>query len=259
MKKLIKYILTLIIILAAVHITKDIIDFSREIIILKDYKLKAKIKEEKMMHPTVKINSLMHEKLPGTGEDVYIRVSSATGFSIKYSPAENESLVITNDHFCKGNFDGTKFLVETYRGGYENGSSKGFSAKHVISMPVLDLCILSVKGYIKPVEIVDYDHKVSPFEKIYVVGGPSGTFPIIFDSYVSRYMDRKDVNLGFLNSAGNPFILISEQVFPGHSGSPVFNEEGKVVGIVFGALKSYGGLVISSQDILFVLSTLGES
>lgn len=258
MKKLIKYILTLIIILAAVHVTRDIIDFSREIIILKDYKLKAKIKEEKMMHPTVKINSLMHEKLPGTGEDIFIRVSSATGFSAKYDPAKNESIIITNDHFCKGNLDNAKFMVETYREGYLNGSSKAFGAKHVLSMPRLDLCILSVDGYIKPVEIVGYDHRVSPFEKIYVVGGPSGTFPIIFDSYVSRYMDRKDVNLGLLNSSGNPFILISEQVFPGHSGSPVYNQEGKVVGIVFGALKSYGGLVISSQDILFALSIVEE-
>ena len=59
-----------------------------------------------------------------------------------------------------------------------------------------------------------------------------------------------------MSDEGNPIILISEQVFPGHSGSPVFTKEGKVIGAIFGALRSYGGLAVSVKDIYVVMEDL---
>ena len=57
---------------------------------------------------------------------------------------------------------------------------------------------------------------------------------------------------------GSPLILLSEQVFPGHSGSPVFTKDGRVIGIVFGALRSYGGLAVSVKDIYLILEMAEE-
>ena len=67
---IVRYILTLVIALALVHVTKDILDYSRDIIILKDAQLKAEIKEKRKMHPSVKITSIV------------ISVSKDTGFSL---------------------------------------------------------------------------------------------------------------------------------------------------------------------------------
>ena len=75
---------------------------------------------------------------------------------------------------------------------------------------------------------------------------------------ISNIISRKEVALGSMGTEGNSFLLISEQVFPGHSGSPVFTKDGKVIGIVFGALKSYGGLAISVKDVYKILELAEE-
>ena len=99
MKNLVKYIFTLIILISLVHLTKDIIEFSKQIIVLSDSQMKAGIKEERMMHPTVKISSVV-SSASDTGTNASIVLSSATGFSVKYNLEENYSTIITNDHFC---------------------------------------------------------------------------------------------------------------------------------------------------------------
>ena len=112
MKKLLKYILALIITLSLVHLTKDIVDFTKEIIILKDHQFKAKIREERMMRPTVKITSVVMTTSGDTGITGYITLSSATGFSIRYDIQNNQSLIVTNDHFCRTNISEVTFIIE---------------------------------------------------------------------------------------------------------------------------------------------------
>jgi V8-like Glu-specific endopeptidase len=48
---------------------------------------------------------------------------------------------------------------------------------------------------------------------------------------------------------GEPFLLTSEEVYPGHSGSPIFNENGEVIGIIFASFPTYGGIGIPVGDI----------
>ena len=253
MKKLLKYILALIITLSLVHLTKDIVDFTKEIIILKDHQFKAKIREERMMRPTVKITSVVMTTSGDTGITGYITLSSATGFSIRYDIQNNQSLIVTNDHFCRTNISEVTFIIE-------DSSKSSFESKRsyldgeiVLTEPSLDLCLIKANGYIRPATLADYSYTPRAFEEIYVVGSPSGNYPIIFDSYISNVISRKEVALGPMSPAGNSFLLISEQVFPGHSGSPVFTRDGEVIGIIFGALKSYGGLAISVKDIYKIL------
>lgn len=256
MKKLIQYIFTLILIISLVHFTKDVIEFSKEIIILKDSQLEAKIRQERMMHPTVKITSLA--PFGPNASDGVITLSSATGFSIKYNVKNNYSVIVTNDHFCNMPHPELAFVVEDHTKSSVEKSGKFLAAEIILTKPELDLCLLRAEGYIRPAELVDYDYTPVPFQEIYVVGGPSGTFPIIFDSYISKVIDRKNVALGQMNKEGNGLILISEQVFPGHSGSPIFTKEGQVIGVIFGALRSYGGLGVSSKDIYLMMELAGE-
>ena len=259
MKKLLKYILALVIMISLVHITGDIIDFVKEITILKDHQLKAKIREERMMHPTVKITSIVMTAGPPSAESVgYVTLSSATGFSIKYDIKNNQSLIITNDHFCKTNLSDVSFIIEDYSKSSFESNRSYLDGEVVLTEFSLDLCLIRVNGYIRPAVLANYSYTPRAFEEIYVVGSPSGNFPIIFDSYVSSIISRKEAPLGLMDTKGNSFLLISEQVFPGHSGSPVFTRDGEVIGIIFGALRSYGGLAISVKDIYKILELAEE-
>jgi S1-C subfamily serine protease len=258
MKKLLKYILALIITVSLVHITIDIIDFAKEVTILKDHQLKAKVRAERMMHPTVKITSIVMTSSLEAGSAGYLTLSAATGFSIKYDIKNNESLVITNDHFCKTNLSDVSFIIEDYSKSSFESNRSYLDGKIVLTESSLDLCLIKVNGYIRPVILASHSYTPRAFEEIYVVGGPYGDFPIIFDSYISSIISRREVALGLMSPKGNSFLLISEQVFPGHSGSPVFTKDGKVIGIIFGALRTYGGLAISVKDIYKILELVKE-
>ena len=258
MKKLVQYIFALIILISLVHLTKDIVEFSKEIIVLRDSQLKAKIKEERMMHPTVKITSLVSSGSSEAGASASIILSSATGFSVKYNVEENYSVIVTNDHFCETNHSNVSFMVEDHSKSSLEVGGKYLDGEVILSVPNLDLCLIRARGYIKPAILANYDYTPRPFEEIFVVGGPSGTFPIIFDSYISKVIDRNSITLGRMGPEGGSLILLSEQVFPGHSGSPVFTKEGEVIGIIFGALRSYGGLAVSVKDIYLILEMANE-
>jgi len=256
MKKLIRIVLPVIILLSLVHLTQDIIEFSREIITLKDVQLKAKYKETRMMHPTVKITSILLSSSSNAGEAEYAILSSATGFSIDYDPGLDQSIIVTNEHFCKINNPEVSFMIEDYKKSSLEKSGSFLVGEVIISKESLDLCLIKANGYIRPAKLASYHYTPAPFEEIYIVGGPSGTFPIIFDSYISRVITRKDIELGRMGKDGNDLLLISEQVFPGHSGSPVFTKDGRVIGIIFGALRSYGGLAVSVKDIYKLLEEI---
>jgi S1-C subfamily serine protease len=258
MKKLGQYTIVAIIAVSLVHFTKDVIDFTKEIIILKDSHVKAKIREERMLHPTVKITSLIMAPSSDTGEGGYITLSAATGFSIKYDIKNNESLIITNDHFCRTNLSDVTYIIEDYSKSSLESEGPHLNGRVVFTKPSLDLCLIKADGYIRPATLANYDYIPKAFEEIYVIGSPSGNFPIIFDSYISKVINRVGIELGSMGPEGSFFLLISEQVFPGHSGSPIFTKDGKVIGIIFGALRSYGGLAISVKDIYKMLELAEE-
>jgi S1-C subfamily serine protease len=258
MKKLVQYILALIITVSLVHLTKDIIDFTKEIVMLEDSHSKAKIKEERMMHPTVKITSIIMKASSESESGGHADLAAATGFGVKYDIKKNESLIVTNDHFCKTGNSNVIFIIEDYSKSSLESKRSYLEGRVVLTKASLDLCLIRASGYIRPAVLADYHYTPRAFEEIYVVGGPHGNFPIIFDSYVSKTIRREAITLGSMDQEGNPLLLISEQVFPGHSGSPVFKRDGEVIGIVFGALRSYGGLAISVKDIYKILELANE-
>ena len=244
--------------ISLVYITKEVVVFSKNIISLKEYQTDAIIKQEKMLYPTVRVVSMERNPLgyaPAEFENIEVEIilATATGFSIQYDQINDVSFIITNDHFCRQINPNSSLVVEDY-----NKSSLSISENYINSEVLytdegLDLCLIAAYGYVRPADIADFDYYPETFEKVFIVGGPTGNFPIVIDTYISGYNDRSSINLGGLDDSGNDFLLISEQIFPGHSGSPVFNQDGEVVGIVFAALETYGGLAISHKDIFTLL------
>lgn len=260
MKKLINYLFYLIIALSAVFITNNVVNFSKKIFILNEVQSRASIRSVLMLEPVVRLSQIYYEIEDANGD---LQSSEgaifATGFSVGYDQKTDETTILTNDHFCNSFKENRALIVENYLGEIVFGIERGIDSLILSTREDMDLCAIKIKGYIRPAELKPKDYHPILFEEIFVVGGPAGDFPIIIDTYLSSKIKRDKIAIGNLNSLsplGNDFLMISEQVFPGHSGSPIYSKDGEVIGIVFGALRSYGGLGASHNDIHSFLEDL---
>jgi len=181
-----------------------------------------------------------------------ILLGSATGVSINYHKELNITFILTNHHFCE-EFQSDPMLVmviETSSHPRINMPGDDMSIGKIIkSDSGKDLCLIQTSGYIKPVKIAKKNTPLPEFESVFIIGGPTGIFPTIIDTYVSGRLSRSEVMLEGLSADGDDFIFLSGLIFPGHSGSPVFNRNYKLVGLIFASMPSYGALAISLEDI----------
>lgn len=149
----------------------------------------------------------------------------ATAFPI------NKLNLLTAGHFCEDVANGAekKKYKETVSIRYFNRNDEISIIDNVqiIKFEVsdnVDLCILErAKHGLRAVDLVkNYEKSLNFGDKVYVVGAPSGIFPIITEGYVS-YLYASEFN---------DKLLISSPVWAGNSGGPVFNTRGQVVGLV---------------------------
>lgn len=261
MKKLINYLFYLIFALSAVFITNNIINFSEKTAASQNnVQSKALMRSKLMLEPVVRLSQIYYELEDANGDFQSIDgLVFATGFSVDYKKETNETIILTNDHFCNSFGKNRALIIEDYSGKIILGLEKNIDKLILLTRKDMDLCAIKIKAYIKPAVIKKKSYNPIPFEEIFVVGSPSGNFPIIIDTYLSSKIKRTEVaagNLKTLSSSGNNFLMISEQVFPGHSGSPIYSKDGEVIGILFGALRNYGGIGASHRDIHFFLESL---
>jgi len=210
-------------------------------------------KSEQMIEPTVILYLIQNGTSIGNG----------TAFSIAYDRKQDKSYFLTNDHICDGTGNGIIMVGEQSNDNiasfiYDNSPDMFFEL--VDTSPADDLCLVSTKGYWRPVKINKRAGNLNQMDKLYIVGSPTSNFPIIIDTYFSGYMSRNQLS-SF--SGDGSLLMISEEIHPGHSGSPVFNDKGELVGIVSastvrgvvpgGLLFSYGGIAIPLSDILVFL------
>lgn len=257
MKKLISYLFYPIAFISSVIIINNIINFSEKINEPNKTRHTARIRSEIMLEPVVKLSQLSYisEEIDGAMQSVESMIS-ATGFSVSYNFEKNTTLILTNDHFCESIDEKSTLLVENFNSDVIFATPDRANNFIVSTKKDLDLCAIKIPGYVRPAVLSDEDYIPLPFEEIFIVGGPSGDFPIIVDTYLSALIERDRIEMNLMNGTENKFILISEQVFPGHSGSPIYTKDGRVIGILFGALISYGGIGASNKDIYFFLDTL---
>lgn len=249
---ILKYILVLTTAISSTYITKSILTFKKEHANFESFQISARSQEQKMLNPVVKLSYLTPSHLDESGEPQGVSLSTATGFGIEYDAVRNISYAITNAHFCNAGFENenSNLLAETsdyFRHNYPRTDAMPGEALYMDRG--LDLCIVAIYGYIAPAIIANIGYEVQQFENIYIVGAPSGVLPVIIDTYMSAEAHRPSIRLGAMNLSGNNYLLVSEQVFPGHSGSPIFNESGEVIGVIFASLSRYGGIGIPLGDL----------
>lgn len=218
--------------------------------ILKSYKLKNNTppKKDRILSPVVRLTIMAND--PASKKTA---VYHATAFSISYAKKNNLSYLLTNAHFCilGGENEENSILFaensDTFRGKLPTNIS--FPGKIIKINKKSDLCIVVVIGQINPVKMGPRDYIPKQLEIVTTVGAPGGVFPIITKTNVSAVVDRQKTKLGEMSPVGNPIGMLSAKVYPGQSGSPVYNNDGKVIGILFSATHTYGGFFVLNSDI----------
>lgn len=180
-----------------------------------------------------------------------IMFHAATGFSVKYDKSENASYFVTNNHFCAD-----KNVIAFYYLDKDDYELKEEQMMEVIALdPRNDLCILKAPDS-EFKELKFRESKTLRYmERLNSIGAPNGNFPMISSIAFSGFIDRDIVNFGF--GDGMDFLQISALVLHGQSGSPIYDRNGKVVGIIFATLGEFGGLAIPSESIVEFLKSEG--
>ncbi|WP_017727613.1 S1C family serine protease [Halalkalibacterium ligniniphilum] len=161
--------------------------------------------------------------------------SRGTGFAIR-----PDGLIVTNHHVI----DRMLSIVVAFPDG------QLFEGEVVESYPDIDLAFLKIEGEDLPfLPLSETAGHIN--EKIYVIGNPLSQTQIVNDGVILEQTQEHDV------------IQISNPIYSGHSGSPVLNDQGEVVGVVYartipgiGSGEDSRGLAIPAMEVLERLEEL---
>lgn len=159
--------------------------------------------------------------------------SRGTGFNI-----HEEGLIVTNAHVVE---DKKMIQIKFAGGSVYKGTIQAI-------FPEVDLALVKIKGKNLPMLELAKNSTMELSEEVIVIGNPLG-FPFM----VSQGIVAGQV---LLRDWAEPVIKISGFIYKGNSGSPVINQKGQVVGIIFAVLETgetgeeqVTGLAISSDSL----------
>lgn len=151
--------------------------------------------------------------------------SKGTGFSITA-----DGQIVTNYHVIENK----KIIKVLFP---EHGT---FQATVTEVYPDIDLAVLSVDGKALPHVNLAEQLPLTPELPVRFIGNPLSFHLIINEGHLLSYTNLRDWE--------QPVMMMQAPVYRGNSGSPVFNDQLEVIGIVFATLQTdrYGkvGLVI---------------
>jgi serine protease Do len=139
--------------------------------------------------------------------------SQGTGFSIN-----EDGTILTNHHVIEGQ----KRISVAFP---DEGL---FQAEVVDQYPEVDLAVLKAKGdgfpYLDLAEKTAFEED----EHVYFIGNPLRFTGIANQGNIIGYKSLSDWN--------QPVLMLDAPIYRGNSGSPVINDEGKVIAVVFATL-----------------------
>lgn len=160
--------------------------------------------------------------------------SRGTGFAIS-----GEGLILTNDHVI----DEVPSIIVAFPSG------ELYEGEVIWTDPALDVALLQIEAASVPhLPLSKEDAAVD--DTIYVIGNPLSQSQIVNEGVVLEQTREHNV------------LQITNPIYPGHSGSPVINEQGEVVGVVYARPTassrmdegSTRGLAVPISDILPLLN-----
>lgn len=150
-----------------------------------------------------------------------------------------EGLIVTNRHLV----DNATSIRISFPG---HGT---FKATGWAISPYADLAIISLQAADLPVVTIA-TLPASPGDELLVIGNPLQFARIA----------NKGLLIGYRENSGReaPFLIVEALIYPGSSGSPLFNDQGEVVGVVFATLRSSDpadvrGLAVNAAELSLFL------
>ncbi|MDO9574260.1 MAG: serine protease [Candidatus Contubernalis sp.] len=159
-----------------------------------------------------------------------------TGFNIR-----EDGLVVTNRHLVEGAYLITVSFLEE---GIFKAVNWSYSEEY-------DLAVLELEAEGLPFVNIQEGHMPDIEEELLIIGNPLSHRRIASMGKMRGYTETQE---------GNRLLLISASIFPGSSGSPVFDKDKKVVGVIFAFLKQSSeeddtmGLAVPSSQVLNFIS-----
>ncbi|UOR13284.1 S1C family serine protease [Halobacillus amylolyticus] len=139
--------------------------------------------------------------------------SKGTGFAI-----DADGTIITNHHVIEGE----KRISVAFPG-------KGlFDAEVVEKFPEVDLAVLQAEGSDFPHLTLANETSFEEGEPFYFIGNP-----LSFNGIANK---GTIIDYTILDDWSKPVLMLDAPIYRGNSGSPVINEEGKVIAVVFATL-----------------------
>lgn len=146
-----------------------------------------------------------------------------------------EGLIATNRHLVEG--------ALSVRVSFPGRGT--FRAESWVVSPYTDLALVKLDAEGLPYVNITLQ-PVLPGEEVLIIGNPL---------QFARVANRGEV-LGYREARGRdiPVLIIEALIYPGSSGSPVFNEQGEVVGVIYATLRGGSpdeirGLAVSAEEL----------
>jgi S1-C subfamily serine protease len=180
-------------------------------------------------------------------------VQTGSGFVVR-SDGDNV-LLITNRHVVAG----TGGMTPRRMGAIFNGSNQNFPAEVVATHPGTDVDLalvrVALRGGIE--QVVSIAASVAPEagEPVAIIGFPLG-LDMAMGGEWQRVGVSTSLNTGTLSKALDNQLVITGYGAPGMSGSPVFNKQGQVIGVVYGGQRDSQGRVVLAVPVRFARELL---
>ncbi|MHA6260810.1 S1C family serine protease [Sporosarcina sp. CAU 1771] len=139
--------------------------------------------------------------------------SRGTGFSIS-----EEGTILTNYHVVEGYDSVTVVFPDDGR----------YTASVAETYPEIDLAVIELNKENLPHLNLAEETNAFPSDPIQFIGNPLSFYGIANEGEIIDYIQLRDWE--------DPVVMIKAPVYRGNSGSPIINEEGKVIGVIFATL-----------------------
>ncbi|RJQ26578.1 MAG: serine protease [Peptococcaceae bacterium] len=143
---------------------------------------------------------------------------SGTGFNI--AP---DGIIVTNRHIVSDALN----ITVAFSGG------KTYPVKNIKTSPDLDLALIYLEARDLPAATINAEKRSGVGDEVIIIGNPLGIDNVIMEGTISAFIS--------VSGFPAPVFVIDAPVHPGNSGSPVFDEDKKVAGIVFGSIQQKDG------------------